>query len=81
MTANQKTQIEVIVEQGTTGYFPKKLQINGNFIQVKWESLISVDGNGDPIPNTDSIDKISYEIYCNDPAINDYLILGQLKNF
>ena len=81
MTANQKTQIEIIVEQGATGYFPKKLQINGNFIQVKWESLISVDGNGDPIPNTDSIDKIYYEIYCIDPTINDYLILGQLKNF
>lgn len=81
MVANQTTQIDVVIEQGNVGYFPKKLQINGNFIQVKWESLISVDVNGDPIPNADSIDKVSYEIYCIDPTINNYLVLGQLKNF
>ena len=81
MISGQKTEMVVIVEQGSSGYFPKKVNINGNFIQVKWENSILVDSEGLPSPSVDSIDRISYEIYCIDPTINNYLVLGKIQNF
>ena len=81
MLTGTKTELTVIIQQGQQGYFPEKLNINGNFIQVHWENNLSLDSEGIPLASSESIDRIVYEIYCIDPVINNYLVLGSVNSF
>ena len=82
MLPGTKTEMVVIVEQqGNEGYLPNRVNINGNFIQVKWEKSLSLDSEGTPIPSLDSTDRIVYEIFCVDPNINNYMVLGKIERF
>lgn len=81
LTSGQKTKISVIVEQGQDGYIPTEIKINDNFIQVRWNKDTVLDSAENPIPSDDSIDRIEYEIYCIDPNINNYIVLGKIEKF
>ena len=76
-----KKSLSVLIEQGTTGYLPKKVKINDNEITVKWDKSLSLDIAGDPLPNVNSLNKVIYEIYCVDETVNNYIILGKMENF
>jgi hypothetical protein len=69
------TAISIIIEQGSTGYYPNVLQIAGSSqgtIPILWQ------GNVTPTPNANRIDVVTFSII-NDS--NLYTALGQLTGF
>jgi hypothetical protein len=75
LTAGYATAVTLIIEQGSTGYYPSALEIAGSAqgtIPIRWQ------GGSAPTPGTDTVDVVTFSII-NDS--NLYTALGQLTGF
>jgi len=75
LASGYATAITLIIEQGSTGYYPSALEIAGSdqgTINIRWQ------GGSAPTPSTDAVDVVTFSII-NDS--NLYTTLGQLTGF
>lgn len=66
------SSVTLIILQGSTGYYPTALEINGESQTINWKE------NTIPTPSSNRIDVVSFSVLNN---AGSYIVLGQLTGF
>ena len=81
MNTNSKRVIELVISQGDNGYLPSNIKVDGLDVNVSWNKSLTLDSDGLPIPSSNSLDKILYNIYCISQEKNEYIVLAEIEKF
>ena len=81
MNTNSKRVIELVISQGDNGYLPSNIKVDGLDVTVSWNKSLTLDSDGLPIPSSNSLDKILYNIYCISQEQNEYIVLAEIEKF
>lgn len=73
VTANQATNITMILNQGVTAYVPSSLSINGTSVTINWQ------GGSIPTGNPSKKDVVAFSVL--QTGASTYLVFGQLVTF